>query len=175
MTGHRAASRRKGPFMARDDQRAAITLRLPLAPDTSPAAFEPLGAKLLGAAPSVFLIDDDPRLRTVVRELLEDDGITVVGEAGSAGTALDQLAILTGKPLVALVDVRMPGLLNGIELTRVLTRTAPAVRVVLFTGFAEASIGRAAREAGAIAVLNKGIPAAELVAAVQWAWVGAAQ
>jgi CheY-like chemotaxis protein len=164
------------PLMAQRNQQAAITLRLrPRAPATDPVAFKPVGAGLLGAKPSVFLIDDDPRLRAVVRELLEYDGITVIGEAGSAGAALDQLAILAGAPLVAMVDVRMPGLLNGIELTRVLTRTAPAIRVVLFTGFAEPGIERAAREAGAIAVLNKGIPAAELIAAVQRAWVGASQ
>jgi DNA-binding NarL/FixJ family response regulator len=114
-------------------------------------------------------------MRAVIRQLLEDDGITVAGEAGSAGTALDQLATLTGMPLVALVDVRMPGLLNGIELTRVLNRTTPAIRVVVFTAFAEPGIERAAREAGAVAVLHKGIPAADLITAVQRAWVGAAR
>jgi DNA-binding NarL/FixJ family response regulator len=139
----------------------------------NPSPFDPLGAGLLGAAPNVYLIDDDPRLRAVVRDLLEDDGVTVVGEADSAGAALDQLAFLASSPLVALVDVRMPGLLNGIELTRVLTRTAPAVRVVVFTGFLEPGIEQAAREAGAVAVLHKGMPAAELVATVQRAWVSA--
>jgi DNA-binding NarL/FixJ family response regulator len=162
-------------MMARANQRAAITLRLRPLVGTDPAAVQPPGVGLLGATPTVFLIDDDARLRAIVRELLEDDGITVVGEAGSAGAALDQLAILTGTTLVALVDVRMPGLLNGIDLTRVLSRTAPAVRVVLFTGFVEPGIEQAAREAGAVAVLHKGIPAADLVAAVQRAWVGAAQ
>jgi len=159
--------------MTRGNQQA-IMLRLRRREAANdPPAFEPMGAGLLGATPSVFLVDDDPRMRAVVRELLEYDGMTVAGEAGSAGAALDQLGNLVGAPLVALVDVRMPGLLNGIELARVLTRTAPAIRVAVFTGFGEPGIERAAREAGAVAVLQKGIPGAELIAAVHRAWVGA--
>jgi DNA-binding NarL/FixJ family response regulator len=121
----------------------------------------------------VFLVDDDVRLRAIVREVLEEEGVTVVGEASSAGDAIDQFAAVAGSPLVALVDVRMPGLLNGIELTRVLTRCAPGVRVVVFTGFAEPGIEHAAREAGAVTVIHKGDSTRDLLTAIHRAWVGA--
>lgn len=42
----------------------------------------------LPAAPRVVLVDDDERLRASIRELLEDEGCTVVGEAGSGAEAL---------------------------------------------------------------------------------------
>jgi DNA-binding NarL/FixJ family response regulator len=164
--------------MATDDWQPAVTLRIrPRIPDQDVLALNDigrgLGAGLLSSAPNVFLIDDDARLRALIRELLEEEGITVVGEAGSAGAAIDQLAVVAGSQLVALVDVRMPGLLNGIELTRVLARFAPEVRVVMFTGFPEPGIEQAAREAGAVTVVHKGDSPSDLLAAIRRAWVGA--
>jgi two-component system response regulator DesR len=126
------------------------------------------------ADPRVFLVDDDGRLRARVRELLEYESMTVVGEASSGPEALDLVpAVAVAEPLVVMMDVRMPGRLNRIETNRLLVQSCGAmVRVLVFTGFPDPGIERAARAAGAVAVLVKGDPADQLVAAVHGAWDG---
>jgi two-component system, NarL family, invasion response regulator UvrY len=123
--------------------------------------------------PRVFLVDDDEGLRARVRELLEDEGITVVGEASTGAGALElvPIAAMVG-PLVVLMDVRMPGGVNGIEATRLLVGSGANIRIIVFTGFPDRGIEQAASEAGAIAVLVKGGRVVELIAAVRRAWGG---
>jgi CheY-like chemotaxis protein len=124
--------------------------------------------------PRVFLVDNDERLRARVRELLEYEGMTVVGEASSGPEALDLIPAAAGvEPLVVLIDVRMPGRFNGIEATRLLVQSCGSmVRVLVFTGFPGPGIEQAARAAGAVAVLVKGDPAALLLAEIDGAWDG---
>jgi len=122
--------------------------------------------------PRVVLVDDDHQLRVRIRELLEDDGITVVGEAPCAATALGFVpGVAVQSPVVVVMDVRMPGGLNGIDATRLLVESMGArVRVVIFTGFPDPGIERAAREAGAVAVLLKGVGAPQIIATIRQAW-----
>src|SRR3989442_15361362 len=55
----------------------------------------------------VFLLDDHEIVRTGVRDVLEaEPDITVVGEAGTAGSALARIPAL--RPDVAVLDVRLP-------------------------------------------------------------------
>ena len=56
---------------------------------------------------AVFLLDDHEIVRRGVRDLLEaEPDITVVGEAGTASSALARIPAL--KPDVAVLDVRLP-------------------------------------------------------------------
>jgi DNA-binding NarL/FixJ family response regulator len=121
----------------------------------------------------MVLVDDDDQLRARIRELLEDDGITIVGEASCATAALKLVpGAATQIPVVVVMDVRMPGRLNGIDATRLLVESMGArVRVVIFTGFPDPGIQQAAREAGAIAVLLKGVGALEIITTIRQAWV----
>ena len=55
----------------------------------------------------VFLLDDHEIVRRGVKDLLEaDPGIVVVGEAGTAASALARIPAL--RPDVAVLDVRLP-------------------------------------------------------------------
>jgi DNA-binding NarL/FixJ family response regulator len=124
--------------------------------------------------PRLFLAEDNAGLRAILRELFTDAGIDVVGEAGDPITALASIPPLAyAAPLVVLMDVRMPGPINGIEATRLLLDRCTDVRVVIFTAFPGAGIEQAARHAGATELLAKGVPAATIVAAIQRAWAGA--
>jgi DNA-binding NarL/FixJ family response regulator len=124
-------------------------------------------------APRVFLVDDDHRLRSQIRDLMEDEGIAVVGEAGDGAAAVaGVLKAAAAAPVVVLMDIRMPGALNGIEATRRLTASEAHARVLMFTGFREPGMERAAREAGAVGFLVKGAAAGEILGAVRRAWVG---
>ena len=107
-----------------------------------------------GQRPRAFLVDDNDGLRVAIRELLTDAGVEVVGEARDSGTAL--LAIPRPPPaLVVLMDVRLPGPVNGIEATRRLLERRAGVRVIIFTAFNGAAMERAALAAGAVMVLVK--------------------
>jgi DNA-binding NarL/FixJ family response regulator len=68
----------------------------------------------------------------------------------------------------------MPGPVNGIEATRLLIDRCERVAVIIFTAFPGAGIEHAAYQAGAVALLAKGCPAALIVDAVRRAWTGMA-
>jgi DNA-binding NarL/FixJ family response regulator len=121
--------------------------------------------------PRVLLVDDHAPMRRQIRELLEEAGATVVGEAGNGDQAVP--AAWLSKPDVILMDVRMPPGPNGIEATRRLRDTGVTVPILILTGFPDAGIAEAARDAGASGVLVKGVSGEEIVAAVRQAWAGA--
>jgi DNA-binding NarL/FixJ family response regulator len=78
----------------------------------------------------VLLVDDHDLFRTGLKNLLEDHGVQVVGEAPNGQTALRLVPELA--PDVVIMDLNMPGL-SGVETTRHLTGIAPLARVVVLT------------------------------------------
>jgi len=83
----------------------------------------------------VFLLDDHEIVRRGVRELLESDpGITVVGEAGTASSALARIPALS--PDVAVLDVRLPDG-DGITVCRDIRSRMPEVACLMLTSFGD--------------------------------------
>lgn len=83
---------------------------------------------------SVLIIDDHTLVRRGIRALLEQlPDMRVVGEAGEGRAGLALAAKL--KPAVALVDLLMPGGLNGVSVTRSLRRVSPDTRVIVLTSY----------------------------------------
>ncbi len=80
----------------------------------------------------VLLVDDEPRIRSVLRSYLEAEGFAVV-EAGDGAEALR--VAQSEAPDVVLLDVMMPGM-DGIEVLREL-RSRSNVYVILVTARAE--------------------------------------
>jgi DNA-binding NarL/FixJ family response regulator len=78
----------------------------------------------------VLLVDDHDLFRTGLKNLLEEHGVQVVGEAPNGQTALRLVPELV--PDVVIMDLNMPGL-SGVETTRHLTGMAPLARVVVLT------------------------------------------
>jgi DNA-binding NarL/FixJ family response regulator len=78
----------------------------------------------------VMLVDDHDLFRTGLRNLLEEQGVHIVGEAGDGGSALELVRELA--PDVVVMDLNMPGM-NGIEATREISRIAPLTRVLVLT------------------------------------------
>ena len=113
----------------------------------------------------VFLVDDQQMVRAGFRMLVESqDDLTVVGEAGDGGDALQQLSVTTVD--VVLMDVRMPRL-DGVETTRqLLARTDPP-RVIVLTTFDLDEYAFAAIRAGASAFLLKDAAPPDLLAAIR--------
>lgn len=114
-------------------------------------------------APRVLLVDDHPGMRRVLRGLLEDDGVQVVGEAGDGLEGVAQAVAV--HPDVVLMDWRMPRL-NGVQATARIRSQLPEVQVVVFSSAEGAGMGVIARQAGASAFVAKGASAAQICAAV---------
>jgi DNA-binding NarL/FixJ family response regulator len=86
--------------------------------------------ELEGAAGRVLLVDDHDLFRTGLRNLLEEQGVQIVGEAGNGADAIRCVRELA--PDVVVMDLNMPGM-SGVEATRQITSIAPLARVVVLT------------------------------------------
>jgi two-component system, NarL family, response regulator LiaR len=78
----------------------------------------------------VLLVDDHDLFRTGLRNLLENQGIEIVGEAGSGADAVRIVG--ESAPDVVIMDLNMPGM-NGVDATRHISREAPLTRVIVLT------------------------------------------
>lgn len=113
----------------------------------------------------IVIVDDHPVVRDGLRGMLTgDDGLDVVGEAGSGDEAVRTVAALD--PDVVLMDLRMPGG-DGVDATARIVAAHPRVRVLVLTTYdTETDVLRAV-EAGASGYLLKDTPAPELRRAVR--------
>jgi len=118
---------------------------------------------------SVVLVDDHMLFRGGLREMLEEGGLRVIGEATTGTEAVELVEQLA--PDVVVMDVNMPGI-SGVEATRRLSARAPQSRVVVLTISAEDSDILDAMMAGASGYLLKDATAEELVAGVRAATRG---
>ena len=82
---------------------------------------------------TILLVDDEPEVRAVIRDILELNSYTVL-EAGDATEAAKIEASVAGPIDLLLTDVVMPGLC-GPDLARRLTPRRPRMKVIYMTGF----------------------------------------
>ena len=78
----------------------------------------------------VLLVDDHDLFRTGLRNLLEEQGVHVIGEAAAGDEALR--AVVELAPDVVVMDLNMPGM-TGVEATRQIATVAPLARVLVLT------------------------------------------
>ena len=125
----------------------------------------------------VLIVDDQLLLRQSFQRLLDlEDGISVVGVAGSGEEALARLADLERAghlPDVVLMDIRMPGM-GGVEATARIGERWPTVRVLILTTFDDQEYVVKGVSAGAKGYLLKDSSAAELLAAIRTVHAGGA-
>jgi CheY-like chemotaxis protein len=84
--------------------------------------------------PVVLVVEDEAVIRAMLAEELEDAGFAVI-EADGADAAV---AAFAGRNDIGIVvtDVRMPGSMDGIGLARWMREHAPAVPIIITSGFA---------------------------------------
>ncbi len=133
-------------------------------PDVHSWFEEPSPARPVPPRPRVVVVDDHPRMRWAVRQLLEADGFLVVGEAGDGPSGVTMT--LRQAPDVLVVDWRLPGL-DGLTVAAQVRAALPGIRVVLFT--AEPVRGdRLLFGGGSVdTVVAKGCPPQDLLTAVR--------
>jgi DNA-binding NarL/FixJ family response regulator len=116
-------------------------------------------------ATRVLIVDDHPMVREGLRSMLGgDDAIQVVGEAASAGEALQRFAELS--PDVVLLDMELPDA-DGVRTLEKLKRLRPGIAVLMVTMHDDPALVQAAVQAGARGYVLKGVGRQELLAAVR--------
>lgn len=93
----------------------------------------PVPARSPSAISKVLVVEDEPGLRFIISDVLvHDHGLTVV-EAASGDQAL---RVLDADADIGCIftDVRMPGSVDGIALTRRVRRDYPGIQVVVTSG-----------------------------------------
>jgi two-component system, response regulator PdtaR len=113
----------------------------------------------------VLIAEDEALIRLDLREMLEEEGFTVVGEAGDGDRAIalaDEL-----QPDLVICDVKMPKT-DGIAAAAHIAgkRIAP---VVILTAFSQRDLVERARDAGAMAYLVKPFHKRDLLPAIEMA------
>ncbi|MFI5178055.1 MAG: response regulator transcription factor [Vicinamibacterales bacterium] len=101
--------------------------------------------------PTVFVVDDDPSVRTAVQRLLESVDLPCEAFA----TATDFLKrVERGAAGCVILDVRMPGP-SGLDLQRTLAERDLDLPIVFVTAYADVPMTVRAMKAGALEVLTK--------------------
>ena len=120
------------------------------------------------AAPTrVVLAEDEALIRLDLKEMLEEEGYEVVGEAGDGESAV-RLA-REEQPDLVILDIKMPGL-DGLSAAERIAedRLAP---VLVLTAFSQKALVERAAQAGAMGYLVKPFQKGDVVPAIELAVV----
>ncbi|GGN49866.1 ANTAR domain-containing response regulator [Streptomyces kronopolitis] len=113
----------------------------------------------------VVIAEDEALIRLDLKEMLEEEGYTVVGEAGDGQTAVDLAR--EHRPDLVILDVKMP-VLDGISAAEVIAEESIAP-VLMLTAFSQRELVERARDAGAMAYLVKPFSKTDVVPAIEMA------
>src|SRR3954453_2641336 len=121
------------------------------------------GSTSAGSSRRVLVAEDEALIRLDLKEMLEEEGYVVVGEAGDGEAAVSMAEHL--RPDLVILDVKMPGLDGLVAAERIgEARLAP---VVMLTAFSQRELVERARDAGAMAYLVKPFSRSDLVPAIE--------
>jgi response regulator NasT len=111
----------------------------------------------------VLIAEDEALIRLDLKEMLEEEGYSVVAEVGDGQQAVDQATELA--PDLVILDIQMP-VLDGLSAAEQIAsaRIAP---VIVLTAFSQRELVERARDAGAMAYLVKPFSKNDLVPAIE--------
>ena len=101
--------------------------------------------------PHIVVVDDDPTVRDVVREMLKAEGyeVTVVSDGASA------IRVVKETPVQAVItDLKMPGM-DGIEILERVSQLDSQIACIVMTGYGTIDIAVQAMKAGAFDFVTK--------------------
>jgi response regulator NasT len=111
----------------------------------------------------VLIAEDEALIRLDLKEMLEEEGYVVVGEAGNGQQAVDLARELI--PDVVILDVKMP-VLDGISAAEKIVADSIAP-VVMLTAFSQRELVERAVDAGAMAYVVKPFGKADLLPTIE--------
>src|SRR2546427_13153875 len=100
----------------------------------------------------IVVIDDDPEVVDLLVSYLREEGYGVLG-----ALKIDEGIRLVGlsRPDRVLLDVLLPGGMNGIEVLKRIRSINPTAKVIMVTGNTDPLLARDALELGALAYVDK--------------------
>ncbi|MGY2051092.1 hybrid sensor histidine kinase/response regulator [Methylobacterium sp. JK268] len=150
---------------SRPGEGTLVRLMFPAAGEEErPAPVRPRGNERPGTE-RILIVDDRLDVAELARTILQDFGYSVL----TAGNGREALDLLDGSERVDLLfsDLIMPGGMNGVVLAREARRRQPRLKVLLTTGYAEASLERTDVGGSEFEVINKPYRRLELVRRVR--------
>ena len=119
----------------------------------------------------VLIAEDEAIIRLDLKEMLEEEGLQVVGEAADGEAAVR----LAGErhPDLVIMDIKMPGM-DGLTAAEKLAETGEAA-VLILTAFSQKDLVERAAEAGAMGYLVKPFQKSDLMPAIEVALARHAQ
>ena len=114
-------------------------------------------------AKTVVIAEDEAIVRLDLREILEEEGYEVVGEAGRGDEAVE--LVRAHAPDLVILDIKMPGM-DGLQAANAISRDRRSA-VLILTAFSQRDLVEQARDAGAIAYLVKPFQKEELLPAIE--------
>ncbi len=119
----------------------------------------------------VLIVDDHELVRGGLETILGlFDDIQLVGQADSGAAAVKLCA--ETRPDVVLMDLVLPGGMDGAEATQELLRTCPSAKVLALTSFSDPELIQRVLRAGALGCLLKNVSGKELATAIRKAHEG---
>ena len=100
----------------------------------------------------VFVIEDDPSMRTAIKRLVEAAGLSVE-TFGSGKEFFDHT--LPDVPACLVLDVRLPGGASGLDLQREMAEREMQLPIIFITGHGDIPMSVQAMKAGAVEFLTK--------------------
>jgi CheY-like chemotaxis protein len=126
-------------FISQPGQGTRVLVYLPRATEAGPAGETgPNQPVALGGAETVLLVEDEPQVRKLIREVLRGRGYTVL-EAGDGVEALRVAAGHAGPIHLLVTDVVMPRL-SGRALAEHLMALRPALKVLYLSGHTDDAV-----------------------------------
>ena len=100
----------------------------------------------------ILVIDDNSEVVDVLATSLREEGYGVSGAlTGDEGLKL----VILSRPDLVLLDIALPGGMDGIELLKRIRSIDPTARVIMVTGNTDPQLARQALELGALAYVDK--------------------
>lgn len=114
----------------------------------------------------VVIADDEPITRMDIKEILEEKGYQVIGEAADGFDAVE--ICKEKKPELVLMDIKMP-LLDGLSAARIMMEEHVDAAIVLLTAYSEREFIDSAKELGVSGYLVKPIDEKSLIPSIELA------
>lgn len=109
----------------------------------------------------IIVVDDETEIRKrIVSKIPQNMGFEVVGEAANGSEALDLIDDL--QPDVVFTDIKMP-FIDGIELTKIMRKRYPLIKVVFISGYSEFTHAKEAIFLNVVNYLSKPIVKTEVI------------
>ncbi|OFI05946.1 chemotaxis protein CheY [Clostridium acetireducens DSM 10703] len=113
---------------------------------------------------NVVIVDDSPFSISIIRDILEEEGLYVVGEARSLEEVIN--VVKEKKPQLVTMDMTLPGT-DGLECTRAIHEIDKNIKIVVISSMMDEEIIKKAKENKVAGYIQKPIDPEELITVIQ--------